>query len=549
MNPGWLPQSILGGVTLCLAGVLLATPAVLAQEPDVGDVVRFLEQSTFGPSSALITKVRTEGFESFLSDQFTAAMNPYPELPPMPSVRPAECTGTCQRDNYTMHPLQVHFFRNAVEGQDQLRQRVAWALGQIFVVSGLDVTLSSWMRPFQQLLYQNAFGNYGQLLYEVTRNPAMGRYLDALNNRCQIRTPPDLTVCHNGSAVKPNENYAREFLQLFTVGTELLNVDGTPVLDDDGRTIPTYDQNTIEEFSRLFTGWVLAPRFDESVPNYIDPMRVSEPRHDRGPKTLLNGVGLPGNQSADQELRATIASIVAHQNTAPFVSRQLIQHLVTSNPAPSYVADISGVFAATADSPTQLREVVRAILLHPDARGNVKDAPNYGRLREPVQFIVNLLRALNGTTDGVLNSIVLPDGSQIGSSQIGQNVFTAPSVFNFYSPNHVIPRTDPPLFGPEFQIHSTTTAVRRANFVNEILFSAIPGTTIDLSKWLKVAETPDGLITACDRLLLHGTMSLQTRKLIRQAIDAIDAFDWDPLLRVRQAVYLTATSSEYQVQR
>ena len=139
-----------------------------------------------------------------------------------------------------MYPLQVHFFRNAIQGPDQLRQRVAWALSQMLVTSGLDVTLSSWMQPYQQLLYQSAFGNYRQLLYDVTRSAAMGRYLDVVNNQCQTRTPADVDVCRTGAAVKPNENYARELLQLFSIGVDLLNADGSPVRDDGGRPIAAY---------------------------------------------------------------------------------------------------------------------------------------------------------------------------------------------------------------------------------------------------------------------------------------------------------------------
>ena len=549
-------------VALCLGITLVATELRLsAQQPSVADTVRFLEQSTFGPSAGLVASVRAQGFDAFFAAQLNAPMTPYPDLDVMPTVRPTSCVGTCRRDNYTMYPLQVHFFWNAVHGQDQLRQRVAWALSQILVVSGVDIPLSSWMRPYQQLLYASAFGNYRQLLYNVTRNAAMGRYLDTVNNQCQARTPPDATACQDGSATKPNENYARELLQLFAIGTDLLNIDGTPVLDADGAVVPTYDQHTIEELSRVLTGWVLAQRFDVGIPNYVDPMRAtpaSERRHDRGPKVLRLQCGptggvtscdasLPGGQSADEELQSAIAHFMAHQNVAPFISRQLIQHLVTSNPSPGFVADIAGVFVATTKSPQQLYEVVRAILLHPEARWGVLKYVMTGKLREPVLFITNILRALNASTDGVLNSIITIDGSPIGSAQLSQSVFAAPSVFSFYAPNHVIPRTDPPLFGPQFQIHSTATAVRRANFVNQVVFDAIPGTSVNLSPWLKVASIPDALVSSLDALFLHGTMSGEMRKLILEAVTAVPQSDLKT--RVQQAVYLIATSNQYQVQR
>jgi uncharacterized protein (DUF1800 family) len=542
----WFRSACAGCVcAVLIVGAVKAT-AQATLRPMVADTVRFLEQSTFGPTTEQIAKVHEQGFEAFLADQFGAPLTPYPELPPMPATRPGDCTGTCQRDHYSMYPLQVHFFRNAVHGPDQLRQRVAWALSQILVTSGLDVTLSSWMQPYQQLLYQSAFGNYRQLLYDVTRNAAMGRYLDVVNNQCQARTPPDSSLCGLGSSVKPNENYARELLQLFSIGVDLLNPDGTSVKDAAGDPVQAYEQHTIEEFSRAFTGWTFAAQFGQGVPNYRDPMRVNESRHDRGPKTLLNGVTLPAGKSADEELNAALDNIIAHPNVGPFISKQLIQHLVTSNPSAQYVRDIAGVFAASIGSPTQLQDVVRAILLHPAARGHVKRGARYGRLREPVLFITGVLRALNATTDGVLNSVTI-GSTQIGSAQMSQNVFNAPSVFNYYSFQHQVAGTDPPLFGPQFQIHSTTAAVRRANFVNQVVFSSILGTTVDLTPFVATAGDIAQLISQLDQLFLHRSMSPEMRALISEAVSGID--ESEPLLRVQQAVYLVATSSQYQLER
>ena len=341
-----------------------------------------------------------------------------------------------------MYALQQHFFLNALSGQDQLRQRVAFILGQILVTSAVDIPLPSWMRSYQQLLYRSAFGNFRQLLYEITLNPTMGRFLDMLNNRCQTPTPANANVCRNGLKSQPNENYAREILQLFSVGTFALNQDGTRALDGSGNPISTYDQKTVEEFARVFTGWVLAPALPGppevggTVPNYRDPMVLHkdsqgrEDYHDRGPKTLLNGVQLPGGQSADQELNAAIDNIADHPNVAPFITKQLIQHLVTSNPSPEYVKRMANVFVANRTSATQLFEVVRAILLDPEARGDSKDPatiPNYGKLREPAQFITNILRAFTAKSDGVLNSLNV-GGSAIGSADMNEDLFNAPSV-------------------------------------------------------------------------------------------------------------------------
>jgi uncharacterized protein (DUF1800 family) len=536
-------------------------------QPSWPDTVRFLEQSTFGPTVPLIASVQQVGFEAFLEAQLAAPMADYPELEFWPQMRPASCTGDCQRDNYTNYQLQRHFFFNAVHGQDQLRQRVAFALSQILVVSRVDVPLASWMRSYQQLLYRSAFGNFRQLLHDVTLHPTMGRFLDMLNNRCQGRTPPDPAVCRNGLRAQPNENYAREILQLFSVGTFGLNQDGTRRLDASGNPRPTYDQTTVEEFSRVFTGWILAPALSGpsavggTVPNYRDPMRVRrdsqgrEDYHDKGPKTLLAGFQLPAGGSQEGELNAAIDNIANHRNVAPFIGKQLIQHLVTSNPTPGYVGRIASVFAAQRDSPTQLYAVVRAILLDPEARGDFKDPasePDYGKLREPVQFITNILRAFNATSDGVLNSLNV-GGSAIGSAEMGQDLFNAPSVFNFYPPTARVPGEA--VLGPQFALFSSLTSLRRANFANRVIFSTIPaaapnrptGTSIGLAEWDALADDPDQLIAALNWLLLHGTMSNEMRDSIKGAVETIPAAS--RRLRVRTAIYLIATSSQYQVQR
>ena len=559
-------RTVLGFLSLCVVLLLAGVHTVDAQ-PSWPDTVRFLDQSTFGPTAPLIAHLQQVGFEAFLEEQLTAPMTEYPDLEFWPQTRPASCTGDCQRDNYTNYLLQRHFFLNALYGQDQLRQRVAFALSQILVVSRLDIPLPSWMRSYQQLLYRSAFGNFRQLLYDVTLHPTMGRFLDMVNNRCQTRTPPDPAVCRNGQPAQPNENYAREVLQLFSIGTFRLNQDGTRQLDPNGTPLPTYDQTTVGEFSRVFTGWILAPALPGpadiggTVPNYRDPMRVRrdalgrEDYHDRAPKTLLDDFGLPGGQSQADELNAAIDNIAYHPNVAPFISKQLIQHLVTSNPTPGYVGRVAAVFASSRSSPTQLYDVVRAILLDPEARGDFKDAvaePDYGRLREPAQFIANILRAFNATSDGVLNSLTV-GGSAIGSAEMSQDLFNAPSVFSFYPPTARVPGEM--VLGPQFAIFSSLTSLRRANFVNRVILSTIPaaapnrptGTSIDLAEWDALANDPDRLIDALNGLLLHGAMSGEMRDAIKVAVESVPASS--PRARVRSAIYLIATSSQYQVQR
>jgi uncharacterized protein (DUF1800 family) len=558
--------------TLSLALALAMASSARAQALSSPDAARLLRQATFGPTPDSIAHVQQVGVDGFLTEQFASPIISYPDLADWPGTRPMTCTGTCARDNYTMFPLQTHFFRNALYGQDQLRQRVAFALSQILVVSGRDVTLSSWMRPYQELLYERAFGNYRDLLRDVTLNPAMGAYLDALNNRCQNRVPAQLTVCRTGQTGKPNENYAREVLQLFSIGLEQLNQDGTRILDGNGRPIPTYTQDTVEEFARVFTGWVLAPALPGppevggTVPNYRNPMRqhldsqAREDYHDRGAKTLLNGFAVAAGQAAADDLTLAMANIAGHPNVAPFIGKQLIQHLVTSNPSPAYVARISAVFAANVDSPTQLQEVVRAILQDPEARGDAPPDLTAGYLTEPVLFITDFLRLFNvasfdrsGQSDGVLNSLSLGNNYQIGSAQLSQDVFNSPSVFNFYPPDALLPG-DANILAPEFRLYSSSTALRRANFVGRLVFLGIApggdrtlGTSIDLSPYAAMAGDPATLVANLGQLMLQGSMSWSVYGIIVNRISAIPANQ--PLQRAQEAVYLLATLPSYSVER
>lgn len=560
----WVPSLLL---PLTAALLLQGTTAALAAKLTTKDAVRFLQQTTFGPTSQSIARVKQIGVERSLREQFAAPMTPYPALEFWPQNRPDACTGTCARDNYSFYLLQKHFFTNALYGPDQLRQRVAFALSQILVTSGTDVPLPSWMRTYQQLIYANAFGNYRQLLYDVTVNPAMGRFLDMVNNRCQNRTPPDLNVCRGGSSFLPNENYAREVLQLFSVGTYLLNPDGTDKQDAQGDPIFTYTQADITEFSRVFTGWILAPALPppagvlETVPNYRDAMvprldaSQREIGHDRGAKTLLRGFQVPAGTAAATELGMAIDNLAFHPNAAPFISKQLIQHLVTANPSRAYVKRVAAVFTANANSSTQLQQVVKAILTDREARtAPLADRqPGYGKLSEPVLFMTSFLRAFNASSDGVLNNLTV-GGAPIGASAMSQDVFRAPSVFNYYPPDYEVPG-ETGLLGPAFGIFNSRTSLNRANFINRVVFANIPaappdrpsGTTIDLAPWTSLASNPAQLIAELNCLLLACSMPTAMHTEIVNAVSAVPATN--PLLRVQTAVYLITTSSHYSVQR
>ena len=261
-----------------------------------GDRMRFLEQSTFGPTKALDTRVRRLGLRTWLADQFETAYPslPYPAFQLVPTFPPPNCNGQidggnpdpdpfCFVNHYTMYPVQNWFYREAFYGDAQLRHRVAWALAQLWVISGVDTQQSSHMTAYHKVLSRNAFGNWRTLMHEMTLNPGMGDYL---NMRASTR-------------FSPNENFAREVLQLFNIGLFMLNPDGTLIRDAQNNPVPTYDQDTVNNFTLLLTGWTLCevtgpqcPNRVPGAPNFIDPMIVTNTNnHDLGPKTLLNYTG------------------------------------------------------------------------------------------------------------------------------------------------------------------------------------------------------------------------------------------------------------------
>ncbi len=504
--------------------------------PALGDVVRFLEQATFGPNEASTSSVQAMGFSTYLNQQLSAPSSGWPVLPLQPTVVPATCDTTCQRDNYSMYPLQIRFFTNALYGSDQLRQRVIWTLHELVVASGRDISLPGWMLPYIQILDRNAFGNYRQLLYEVTLNPAMGQYLNMSTS----------------TKNNPNENYAREILQLFSIGTELLNQDGTPQLDVNGDPSPSYDQATVTNFARVFTGWKLAANVAPGVPDYITPMVLTAANHDVAAKTLLSGTVLPAGQTGLQDLNAAIDNIFNHPNVGPFLATHFIHQMVTSNPSPAYVSRVAAAFNDDgAGVRGNLAALVSAVLLDPEARGSARAETDYGHLREPAQYALNLLRAFNAKS---ANLAALSDGYvNPQTATMNQDVFRPQTVFSYYPADYLLPGSTTVL-APQFGLMDSTSALRRANFVNTMVFSTIAvgsnspnGTALDLSTIQNLAGDPVQLVSYLNQLLMHGSMSAAMQNSIVNSVSTIPGTN--PRLRAQHALYLIATSSQYQVQR
>lgn len=379
----------------------------------------------------------------------------------------------------------------------------------------------------------------------------MGEYLDMAGN----------------TKAKPNENYAREILQLFSVGLFQLNPDGTYVLDAQGNRIETYDQATINQFARVFTGWVIpAVAGQAGVSNYVSPMSVLEQNHDKTAKVLLNNATIPANQTSSQDLSAALDNVFFHPNVGPFVGKALIQKLVTSNPSPQYIERVARTLNDNGSGVRgDLRAVVTAVLLDPEARGDAKNDIAYGHLREPALYMASIMRAFNAKS---LDKTATSDGYVYDdSAAMDQDVLRSPTVFNFFSPDYNVPGTD--LVGPEFGILSTNTVLKRANFVNKLLYAGIAksnnasvvgpaGTALDLAdaasiNWIDLAKDPANaapLLDALNDLLLHGTMPKSMRDAVTTAYKTIAGIDAaSSLKRAQTSIYLITTSAQYQMEK
>ncbi len=476
---------------------------------------RFLEQASWGPNSTTIAQTQQAGFQGYLAQQFSAPVSTYKTPGP--------------KDDLTF--VQKQFFVNATQGQDQLRQRISFALSQIMVISAFKIgdptAFSLWMNMMQN----DAFGNFSTLLKDVTLSPSMGYYLDMGNN-------------DGCSGCSPNENYGREVMQLFTIGLAELNPDGTPQLDGSGNPIPTYTQDTIEGFSHAFTGWSYPPVPGKPAqfynqPYYSGPMLPYDAHHDKGSKLLLNGVTLAAGGNIQDDLNAALGNIFNHPNVGPFISKQLIQKLVTSNPSPDYVSRVTKVFNDNGSGVRgDMKAVVTAILLDPEARRG--DDPTQvqasdGHLREPLLHMMTVMRALNATTDG--------SNLMYYASDMRQNPFDPTTVFNFYPPNYQVQGTQ--LLGPEFKIFNSSTSISRINFVNDLVYGSVSqGTKTNISPYVGVASDVNKLLDLVSLNMLHGQMSGGMRSTLLSTLTAIT----DNTRRAQTALYLTGSSSQFQVQ-
>lgn len=358
----------------------------------------------------------------------------------------------------------------------------------------------------------------------------MGKYLNMANNNKANPT--------KGTAA--NENYARELMQLFTLGLTELNSDGSPLLDANKNPIPTYNQAVVTNMAKVLTGWTY-PTAPNATPKnnnpayYFGQMYAVETEHDTTAKAIFNNLTIPAGQTAEQDLDALLNLLMQQPTLAPFVGKQLIQHMVTSNPSPEYIQRVSQVFSNTDGD---MKPVITAILTDPEARSgdSASATPNatFGHLREPILFVSNLARGLNATVDG-------SNGLNNYANELGQNLFNAPSVFSYFSPQN---RIAAGLLGPEFQIYSTQTASDRADMVNTALYGSLDKTTkLDLSPFVARAGNVSNLLDYIARIFLHSGMS---SSLVQAATDAAIA-QTTATAKAQAALYVVLTSNEYQV--
>lgn len=498
----------------------------------VATASRFLDQATFGPTSDSIAHVQSITPAAWLQEQFNT---PATVLATLPTPLPTQCT------NNPAPCFESEAWQAMMTGPDQLRQRVAFTLGELFVTSTQSVNGYA-MVPYWNTLSADAFTNWRTIMEDVALSPAMGLYLNMI---------------HSGKPAAgqhANENWARELLQLFSIGLVKLDTGGTVQVDSTGTPIPTYTEKQVEAFADTFTGWTYAPApgvvlttFPNNTANYYSPMVAVDKYHDTTTKTLLNGTVVPASGTAAGDLKLALDNIFNDANLPPFVCKQLIQHLVTSTPSTAYVRRVSNVFINNGNGVRgDMKAVLTAILTDTEARaGDTSTTADGGHLREPMLFLTNAMRALGYSSTNTDATNLWAYMSLSGyTSPLGEQPMRSPSVFNFYPPEYVIPGTQ--LNAPEFSLENTASVTLRLSLANSISTGSLNGFKTDLSKTSTlgvIAADPAKITDTLGVLFMHGQMPTDMRGVIINAISGLTDYGQ----RVRVATYLILTSSQYKI--
>lgn len=543
-----------------------ATPMTQAQAS------RLLSQATFGPSLNAIDALVEEGAEQWFLREL--------EKPPTKHLQHVldsfgpDGQFLDERGNVlesVRFSASDSFWEVAITADDQLRQRMAFALSQILVVSANSnlFKVPQTVAHYMDTLTEGAFGNYRDLLEAVTYSPAMSIYLTYIGNQ---KADPE-------TGRVPDENYARELLQLFTLGLVALNADGTPALDENGNQQELYDNGDITELAKVFTGFYFSgvdfgtPIERIPLAAYYSPMEISAEFHSPLPKRVV-GTQIPAGTGGDETVRQALDAIFAHPNVGPFLARQLIQRFVTSAPEPAYVARVAAAFdSGEYQLPSgttvgqgergDLQAVIAAVLFDPQARDEAAAAADtFGKLREPVIRFTHWARAFNINSADATYELALKDTG--ASLRLGQHPYRSPSVFNFYRPGYIAPGTETGAAGltaPELQITTAASLVGYANYITLYTLGESPqvereGAEIapayrpDFSAQLALADDTEALLDQLDTLLTFGQLRDTTRERIAAIIDEFDMQTPEQrLLRVRLAIVMVMTAPEYIVQR
>ena len=442
------------------------------------------------------------------------------------------------------------FWDQAVRSPDQLRQRTVLALSELFVVSTVNSPLEiqeDAHASYLDMLARNAFGNFRTLLEQVSTHPTMGVYLSHMKNEKEDAVTGRI----------PDENYAREVMQLFTIGLWQLNPDGSRKKDGNGRDIPTFNQADVMGMAKVFTGWgwngpdkSSAAWYWGAAGDYKSQMQVFPDFHSKSEKRFLGAV-VPANTSGEQTMKVAIDTLFNHPNVGPFFGSQLIKRFVTSNPSPAYVARVTAAFNNSNGVRGDMKAVLTAVLMDPEARDNAKaNDPQWGKLREPLVRFGTWMRAFDAKSP--LGKYAIWNLEDQAFS-IGQNPLRAPSVFNWFRPGYAPPGEimKRGLVAPEFQITHETTVTGYANFIISVVEGGISANEVQLSSSytpeLALANNPAALLDHLNLLLVAGRMSAQTRQIILNAVNAIPASE--PKARVHTAITLTLVSPDFIVQK
>jgi uncharacterized protein (DUF1800 family) len=542
------------GITGCGGGAAptpapAPAPAPPPAGPTADEAARFLTQATFGPTDADIARVQSIGYSAWIDEQFAL-----PATSHLPYVQ-ANFTPGPNAANFNF--MQDSFWQQAIPAPDQLRQRIKFALSELVVVSGGDNTIAGYsdgLANYADLLGQHAFGNYRQLIEAVATSPMMGTYLSHLGNKKANAT----------TGAVPDENFAREVMQLMTIGLVQLNIDGTPALGN-GQPVETYSNTDITGIARVFTGWSWAATGTTEAEfrgtsvtdpqRTIKPMKVYPQHHETGSKVFL-GLTIPAGTSGEQSLTLALDRLFNHANLCPFIGRQLVQRFVTSNPSAAYTARVSAACVNNGQGVRgDMKAMIRAILLDVEARDASKLAdPQFGKVREPVLRLSNWARCFKATSSSGNWTIRNLDSASVS---LGQQPWRAPSVFNFFRPGYVPPNTaiaSAGLVAPEFQLVGETAVAGYTNYMQGVVQLGT-GTgnprdvRADYASEITVASNADALLDRVNRCLMYGTMDTALRNDLRNAINAIAMTGNGPTNRVYTAILLTMASPEYLVQK